>query len=140
MVRPSYFTHSYVKHERWVELWQECARLDYRPSVRIEAVKSKPGRRKSSGTESPLRRAVSETLKYSVKPEDLTDKDWLLELTRQVFKLRFIASGGVLKDILRETEETERDLLLADEDGEGEASDPELFFDWRREIKRYVKR
>jgi hypothetical protein len=53
-------------------------------------------------------------------------------------RLRFIASGGALKNILRETEETEQDLLLADEDGEG--GEPELFFDWRRAIKRYVKR
>jgi hypothetical protein len=61
----------------------------------------------------------------------------LLELTKQVHRLRFIASGGALKDILRETEETEQDLLLADE---GEGGEPELFFDWRREIKRYTKR
>jgi plasmid rolling circle replication initiator protein Rep len=137
MVKSSYFKKHYVKHERWIELWQECARLNYRPSVHIQTVKLKPGR---SSTESPLRRAVAETLKYSVKPEDLTDRDWLLELTKQVHRLRFIASGGALKDILRETEETERDLLLADEDAEGEASDPQLFFDWHRQVRRYVKR
>jgi len=135
MVRPSYFSSNYyVKHERWVELWQECARLDYRPSVRIEAVKP----RMKGATESPIRRAVAETLKYAVKPEDMKG-EWLLELTKQVHRLRFIASGGVLKDILRETEETEQDLLLADDDGEG-GGEPELFFDWRREIKRYTKR
>jgi hypothetical protein len=138
MVRPSYFTHNYVKHERWVELWQECARLDYRPSVRIQTVKLKPGR---SSTESPLRKAVAETLKYSVKPEDLTDKDWLLELTRQVHRLRFIASGGALRDVLREAEESDEDLLLLDEDeDESGRKEPDLWFDWRREIKRYVKR
>jgi plasmid rolling circle replication initiator protein Rep len=136
MVKSSYFKKHYVKHERWTELWQECARLDYRPSVDIRTVKARSG---ATG-ESPLRRAVYETLKYSVTPEDMMDRDWLLELTKQVFRLRFIASGGVLKNVLRETEETEQDLLLADEDGDGEASDPQLFFDWRREIKRYVKR
>jgi len=135
MVRPSYFGKGYVKHERWVKLWQECARLDYRPSVRIQTIKPKlkPG----EGPSSPLRNAVAETLKYAVKPEDLHG-DWLIELTRQVHHLRFIASGGALKNILRETEETEQDLLLAD-DGEG-GGDPELFFDWRRFIQRYVKR
>jgi hypothetical protein len=142
MVRSSYFSGvSYVKQERWVDLWRECARLDYRPSVRIQTVKPKGGT-KPGGTESPLRWAVAETLKYSVKPEDMMDRDWLLELTRQVFKLRFVASGGVLKDILREAEETERDLLRADDradDGEdSEGGEPTLFFDWRRDIKRYV--
>jgi plasmid rolling circle replication initiator protein Rep len=135
MVKPGYFAgKNYVTHERWVELWQECARLDYRPSVHITAVKPKP---KLGSTESPIRRAVYETLKYSVTPEDMRD-EWLLELTRQVHRLRFIASGGALKGVLRETEEAERDLLLADEDGEG--GEPELFFDWRRAIKRYTKR
>jgi len=133
MVRPSYFGKCYVKHERWVELWQECARLDYRPSVDIRVVRPKLG-----STDSPLRAAIAETLKYAVKPEDLLDRDWLIELTRQVHKLRFIASGGALKDILRETEESDEDLMLLDEDGE--ASDPSIFFDWRREIKRYTKR
>jgi plasmid rolling circle replication initiator protein Rep len=134
MVRPSYFGKGYITQQRWVDLWRECARLDYRPSVYIRVVKPKPG-----STESPLRRAVSETLKYAVKPEDMLDREWLLELTRQVFKLRFVASGGVLKNVLREAEETEQDLMLADEDGEGEG-DPAIWFDWRRAVKRYVKR
>jgi plasmid rolling circle replication initiator protein Rep len=136
MVRPSYFGKGYVKQERWVDLWRECARLDYRPSVRIQVVKPKSGTKPGS-TESPLRWAVAETLKYSVKPEDMMNRDWLLELTKQVHRLRFIASGGALKDVLRETEETERDLMLADEDGEGEG-DPVIWFDWHRGIKRYV--
>ena len=40
--------------------------------------------------------------------------------------------------MLREFEESGQDLLLADEDGEG--GDPVLFFDWRREIRRYVEK
>jgi len=135
MVKPSYFGKGYVKHERWADLWRECARLDYQPSVHITAVKPKPG-----SSESPLRRAVSETLKYAVKPEDMQG-EWLIELTRQVHKMRFIASGGVLKGVLREADETERDLLLADDPADAPApAEPELFFDWRRDIKRYEKR
>ncbi len=135
MVKPGYFAgKNYVTQSRWADIWRECARLDYQPIVDIRTVKPKPGM-----SESPLRRAVAETLKYAVKPEDMHG-DWLLELTKQVHRLRFIASGGVLKNILRETEETQQDLLLADEDGEGEALDPQLFFDWRREIRRYLKR
>jgi len=131
MVRSSYFKKHYVKQERWTDLWRECARLDYQPVIDIRAVKPKPGM-----SESPLRRAVAETLKYAVKPEDMQG-EWLLELTKQVHRLRFIASGGLLKNVLREADETEQDLMLAKD---GEASEPELFFDWRREIKRYAKR
>jgi len=135
MVRPSYFTHNYVKHERWVEIWQECARLDYRPSVRIQTVKPKI---KGDG-QSPLRNAVAETLKYAVKPEDLHG-DWLIELTRQVHHLRFVASGGALKNILRENEESDEDLMLLDDESDGSEQQKLMFFDWRRVIQRYVKR
>ncbi|MFK7520033.1 protein rep, partial [Escherichia coli] len=30
---------SYVRHERWVELWRECLRGDYDPNVDVRAVK-----------------------------------------------------------------------------------------------------
>ena len=137
MVRPSYFTHNYVTQRRWTELWQECARLDYTPIVHVKAVKPKLG--VGSLDQLPLRRAVSETLKYAVKPSDMND-DWLIQLTRQVYHLRFIASGGVLKNVLREGEETEKDLLLADDPSATDASEPDVFFKWHRGIKRYVKR
>ena len=134
MVRPYYFSgKGYVTQSRWTDLWRECARLDYRPIVDIRTVKARRG----VPGETPLRQALSETLKYAVKPSDM-EGDWLIELTKQVHRLRFLASGGVLRNMLRESEESEQDLLLADEDGEG--GDPVLFFDWRREIRRYVEK
>jgi hypothetical protein len=79
-----------------------------------------------------------ETLKYSVKPSDLTlSRDWLVELTAQVYKLRFVASGGVLRGVLRENEESDEDLMLLD--GDGQSGDPVLRFEWRRQAKRYVE-
>jgi len=142
MVKPGYFAgKNYITQKRWTEIWQDCARLDYTPIVHVQAVKSKSRLSGLSGlSELPLRRAISETLKYAVKPSDMHD-DWLIELTRQVHHLRFIASGGILRDILREGEEKEEDLLLADDpDGSSDASEPDVFFKWRRDIRRYVKR
>jgi len=133
MVKPSYFGKGYVTQPRWAELWQECTRVNYRPIVDIRAVKARRG----APGEKPLRRALAETLKYAVKPSDMHG-EWLLELTRQVHKLRFLASGGVLRNMLREFEESEQDLLLTGEDGDG--GDPVLIFSWRREIRRYVER
>jgi len=73
-----------------------------------------------------------------VKPSDLTlSRDWLVELTAQVYKLRFVASGGVLRDVLREGEESDEDLMLLDEGGD--SGDPVLHFEWRRQAKRYVE-
>jgi hypothetical protein len=133
MARPSYFSKHYVTQSRWTDLWRECARLDYKPIVDIRRVRARRG----APGETPLRRALAETLKYAVKPSDMHG-EWLIELTRQVHKLRFLSAGGVLKSILKEFEESEQDLLLNGEDGEG--ADPALFFDWRREIRRYVER
>lgn len=139
MVGPGYFKGgNYIKQERWADLWRECLKVDYQPVVDIRAVKPKLDGQAIA--DSPLRRAVAETLKYSVKPEDMQD-EWLLELTKQVHKLRFIATGGALKNILREGEETEEDLLLADNASDKpEDNKPELYFDWQRNIKHYTKR
>jgi len=134
MIKPGYFAgKNYVTQSRWTDLWRECARLDYQPIVDIRTVKARHG----APGEKPLRQALAETLKYAVKPSDM-EGEWLLELTRQVHKLRFLASGGVLKNVLRESDESEQDLLLAD--GNGEGGDPVLFFSWGRDIRRYVER
>lgn len=136
MVPPSWFTgRQYVKQERWREMWQECGRLDYLPIVNVKAVKAKPG----DSHDVAVRRAVAETLKYSVKPSDMTtDATWFLEMTRQVHKKRFIASGGVLKDVLRVDDETDKDLIVTSEESEQEASEsPLIAFNWREHERRY---
>jgi Replication protein len=109
--------------------------------VHVEALKPKRGRPSKGETLPALANAAREALKYAVKPSDMiADGGWFLELTRQLDKLRFIASGGVLKDILRERDkETNEDLLLR-ENSEGESSDAgRLFFDWRRRVRRYKR-
>lgn len=105
------------------------------------AGKPKRGRPSKGETLPALANAARETLKYAVKPSDMTaDGAWLLELTRQLDKLRFIASGGVLKDILGEREkETNEDLLLR-ENSEAESTKAgTLVFAWRRPIRRYKR-
>lgn len=127
LVSSSYFGRDYVSQARWVELWQSCARLDYVPVVDIRMVKG------------DLTKAVQETLKYSVKPLDMeSDSAWFLEMTRQVHKLRFVATGGVLKDVLKPEEEvTNEDLVLADQPGTDIEDGPKLRFGWDRPVKRY---
>ncbi len=141
MVKPSYFSHGYVTQARWTELWAECARLDYQPVVDVRTVKPRRGQETgAAGIAEMLRGAVSETLKYAVKPSDMTsDDEWFLELTRQVHRLRFIASGGELKNVLREAEESNGDLILADgQDQAAEASEgPLLAFEWHAKDRLY---
>ena len=142
MVPPSWFTgRQYVKQSRWIELWADCMRLDYAPVVDVRAVKARAPEAAQTATEAmgqALQRAVAETLKYSVKPSDMTDDpEWFLELTRQTHKCRFVATGGVLKDVLKVDQESEEDLLLQDGSSEGEDDGSRLAFGWRSAERRY---
>jgi len=132
MVSTSYFGRGYVPQTRWVELWRECGRFDYVPVVDVRAVKGDLGK------------AVQETLKYSVKPSDMrADGDFLLELTRQVHHMRFVATGGALKGVLKpERSITSEDMVMAENGSEGvvELPDgPRLGFAWEKPAKRYRK-
>lgn len=131
----------YVTQVGWTKLWGASLKLDYDPIVHVAAVKPKRGRPAKGETLPALVNAAREALKYAVKPSDMTtDGAWLLELTRQLDKLRFIASGGVLKDILGERDkETNEDLLLR-ENSESESTEAgKLFFNWRRSVRRYKR-
>lgn len=142
MVPPSMLSGSkYVKRARWAELWGDCMRLDYTPMVDVRAVKARPVEGAETATEAmgmALQRAVAETLKYSVKPGDMTDDpEWFLELTRQTHKRRFVATGGALKDVLRVDDETDADMVMADGDADGLDDGSRLAFNWREGERRY---
>lgn len=134
-VNKSYFTsRDYLKTEKWAEMWQQCLRVDYLPVVDCRKIRQK-------GTEIETK-AVIETLKYTTKIENLLEsKDWFLELTSQLFKKRFIATGGCFKDLLKE-EVTEKEMICNEieenEDNE-EALKSSLFFTWETSVKKYKK-
>lgn len=113
LVKPSYFSHGYIKQGDWSRLWADVLRVDYLPVVDIRVVKAK--KKEKYTQDEAVQFAIMETLKYSVKPSDMMeDYPWFYELTKQTFKLRFIASGGALKDALKtEKEITEEDLIVA---------------------------
>lgn len=129
LVKPSYFKNNYISQEKWVKLWQESLRVDYKPIVDVRRAKGDS-------------KTIAEAVKYSIKPDDLTsDADWLIELTCQTYKLRFISTGGILKDAIKEFERSEKDLLLAKDEKDLDPNrDPDLWFDWQRIEKRYKKR
>lgn len=130
MVPPVYFSgKGYMKQAEWVALWRDCLRIDYNPIMDVQAVKQ---------GHKPME-LVPEILKYCTKESDLTtDRDWFLELTRQMHKTRAIATGGVLKEYLKELEQEPEDLIHTDEDqGDGEVDEGSLWFGWKRPEKRY---
>lgn len=126
LVKPSYFSHGYLSQKRWCELWQQSLRIDYQPVLDVKAIK-------------PHNSAIAlipEILKYQTKESDLVaDREWFLELTRQLHKTRAVAVGGVLRSYMRELEDEPDDLV--GEDGEPEVDEGHVYFDWRRKEKRY---
>ena len=130
LVKPIYFSgKSYLSQKDWVELWRSCLRADYDPVVDIRAV-----RRDSSPNE-----LIPEILKYCVKEADLVaNGEWFLELTRQMHRMRTIATGGVLKDYLKQLEKEPEDLIGKDElKTESEIDEGHLYFEWKYQEKKY---
>ena len=128
LVPSSYFGKNYVKQSEWVEMWRNSMRLDYNPILDVQAVKN-------GSTPMEL---IPELLKYCTKESDLVaDREWFLELTRQMHKMRAIATGGVLKEYLRELEEDPEDLIgEGDQDQQADES-AQLFFGWKKREGKY---
>jgi plasmid rolling circle replication initiator protein Rep len=127
MVRPGYFGKNYIRQDEWVALWRDSMRVDYNPILDCRAVKQ---------GKQPMQ-LVPEILKYCTKESDLVaDREWFLELTRQMHKMKCITTGGILKEYLQELEADPEDLI-----GEGELSEGEdeakLYFRWQRPEKKY---
>lgn len=122
----------YVKQSEWLQLWRDCYRDQSITQVDVRTVK---------GT----MKGAAETLKafnYSMKVDDLMNRspDWVLEYMEQVHKLRFMAAGGVLKDVLKEIEaeeSTEEMLMIDDEKVEDEVSQVVRRATWRPSENKY---
>lgn len=164
-VPPGYFAgKNYLSTARWVLLWQNVLRADYSPVCDIRAVKPKPWPKSISeglpdadmaalrsgiqegnlnhaanaiAQAEALKAAIAETIKYSVKPEDmLADTEWLLEMADQLRNCRQIALGGIFKDYLKEDEPES----LVDEDEESrKGNDGGIYFGWRDRYNRYLR-
>lgn len=128
MVPGGYFGgRKYMNQQEWIQLWKRSLRVDYDPSVRVNAVKQ---------TADPLK-LIPEIMKYQTKESDLvSDANWLTSLTEQMHKVRSIALGGVLREHLRELEDEPEDLIGSGDEPEA-VTDVVLFFGWRRDFKKY---
>ena len=122
---PSYYFKSrYISQEKWGELWRDALRVDYIPMVNVQAVKE-------------LNSGIAELTKattYSVKPSELVDEkgaDWLHELHKQCDKLRFIASGGLVKQAIAKAKSTVKEIEI---EVETIAADD---YDWNKEKRGY---
>ena len=126
LVKPGYFSKYYIKQAEWVEMWRSSLRIDYQPILDIRPVKR--GKQPMS--------LIPEILKYCVKESDLVaDKEWFLELTRQMHKMRTVSTGGVLKEYLKQLEQEPEDLIGKGD--ESEVDEGHLYFGWKYHEKKY---
>jgi plasmid rolling circle replication initiator protein Rep len=89
-MKPGYFENNFKDKDWWIEQWQSCLEVDYRPSVSIKKIVY---------YEEDLITSLLETLKYTTKPADfdVSNSDageWLDVLTRELHKVRAISVGG----------------------------------------------
>lgn len=128
LVKPGYFGKNYLKQAQWVEMWKKAMRIDYNPILDVRPVKR---------GQQPMQ-LVPELLKYCVKESDLVaDREWFLELTRQLHKMKAVTTGGVLKQYLHDLEQEPEDLIGNDEEAEMSEDELNLYFGWKRQVKQY---
>lgn len=144
MVKPSYFTYNYIKQMDWVRLWASVLQVNYLPNVDVRAVKSKGKSKGEPMTDDDVKTGVVETLKYAVKPADIVgdgsqaSHNWFYELTRQTHKLRFVATGGALKDILKDDDISDKEMIVTSDDAEEKTDEKRLNFTYFKNKKGYI--
>lgn len=84
-VKPSYWTHNYVKHSRWISLWATALDVDFLPIVDVRRVTSAKG-------------AVEATGKYALKPivlESIADNpEAVCAVSSAIHRRRLLDYGG----------------------------------------------
>lgn len=137
MVQPSYFGKDYVTRDRWLEMWQKAYRDESITQVDVRAI----GVKSTDGFDNQLIKALPEVLKYATKPGDFekAGADWFGTYVQQVNRLRFLATGGALKNYLSE-QYSESDMIHPEgEQPDGDGIKSVLVFGWKKIEKRYKK-
>ncbi|WP_163556326.1 protein rep [Helicobacter suis] len=115
-VAPSYFTgRAYLKQATWTELWQKSLRVPYIPVVNVKAIKSKLCTELSANADvfnsKPLLKPLLECVKYSVKPAKIVklSQAQFQTLDKQAKGIRQYNTGGLIKTLLKENANAEKD-------------------------------
>jgi plasmid rolling circle replication initiator protein Rep len=166
LVAPSYFSgSSYVTQKRWSEMWSQSLRVDYPTVVHIKTLKTKTGQPLLPDPDQVLNSdridqvkdptgiftAICETMKYTVKEQDLVgqfckddqaNSQWLRSLTEQLYKMRRIEFGGILKEFAKgitDQESSNENLIKGGDTQEATMKVERTFVArWSNAIQKYV--
>lgn len=142
-VKSTYFNGDYyLTHDDWALAWQKALKVDYKPVVWVETIKPRKG---VGSVEDALAASVKEVVKYCVKLDkeffdhiqDKAGEEWFLELDRQLSGTRAIGLGGLFKEVLKDCDPSEEEMILADQENEDELlSAVEEFWQFNYDGKR----
>lgn len=138
-VRNSYFAGAnYIKREDWRQYWRDAMRDQSITQVDVRKVRQSRDKTKAEN----LIAGALEIVKYATKHENISENaQWFIEYVIQVDKMRFMATGGTLKELMSDLEK--EDLINIEEDGvKDESLSPDdgfrLAFDW--DEKKHYRR
>jgi plasmid rolling circle replication initiator protein Rep len=154
MVKGEFFTgKGYIKQSQWTNIWRDCMKLDYDPQVNIKVIK--PNKAKSAEEltgdlqEQAMTSAISETLKYPIKPDSLklnefdtmpeNQKEKIVEavicLSHALRQRRLVTFGGQIlkaRKKLKQDDVEDGDLIGVDGEPVPESEFELVLFKWMK--------
>jgi plasmid rolling circle replication initiator protein Rep len=131
----------YLQHSDWLHLWKVSCRLDYDPSVRIQAVRTNMERKRAH---------IAEVAKYTVKDTDVIHKDPAVTvqvvevLGTALHRRRLFAFGGIMYKVakrLKMDKPEEGDLVnIAEDTMREDVAAVFVTYKWDFGISDYVRR
>lgn len=150
MMSAKYFDgKNYITHQKWTTMWQDCMKTDYSPIVNIKTIK--PNKRLDENDQivkltdeewkqKSMSSAMSETLKYPIKPDSLQLENYeemediqkllvenaVITLSNVLRKRRMITFGGEIlkmRKILKQVDAEEDDLIITGDEEETKIED-----------------
>ena len=110
LVKPSYFSHGYIKQLQWQKEWMTAAKLDYVPVVDVRSAKAKSTSGSPSAGDASA--AVMEAAKYAAKATDLMELGSAIsELHWQLRYRRLYALSKELARYIKAGEVSEAEMM-----------------------------
>lgn len=138
LVKPSYFSHGYVKKSEWQKQWQMALRETYAPVVDVRVAKSNSG--SGSTPDVDAKSAVLEAAKYSAKAAQLMELGpAITELHWQLRNRRLHAMSKELANYVRDGDVSEEEMLDSDSKPLPQGAERvEVLAQWFEDIEQYV--
>ena len=138
LVKPSYFSHGYIKQSEWQKQWMMALRADYAPVVDVRVAKPSTG--SGSTPDVDARSAVLEAAKYAAKATDLMELGpAITQLHWQLRNRRLTAMSRPLSRYIKQGEFTQQELMDGDAKPLPQGVERlEVIAHWFEDVQEYV--